>query len=109
MLSFASGQALTLYGFRDLVGASTALVAVAADVPPVHPLRPSLLPAPLDIVVATPPRAFRQLTLTSLYRSRLKAQLLAPLRACRPSLTLMSLRSYLRLRPLLLVLASLLS
>ena len=62
MLSFASGQALTLYGFRDLVGASTALVAVAADVPPVHPLRPSLLPAPLDIVVATPPRAFRQLT-----------------------------------------------
>jgi len=63
-LSFASGPALTIYGFRDLVVASTAPVAIAIDVPPDHPLRPSLLLAPLDIVVATPPRAFRQLTLT---------------------------------------------
>ena len=63
-LSFVSVPALIIYGFRDLVVASTALVAIAIDVPPDHPLRPSLLPAPLDIVVATPPRAFRQLTLT---------------------------------------------
>ena len=63
-LSFVSAPALIIYGFRDLVGASSALVAIAIDVPPDHPLRPSLLPAPLNIVIATPPQAFRQLTLT---------------------------------------------
>ncbi len=39
-LSFVSVPALIIYGFRDLVVASTARVVIAIDVPPDHPLRP---------------------------------------------------------------------
>jgi len=57
-------RALAFSGSRGPAGASIAQAAIAAGAPQVHLLLPSLLPAPLDIVVATPPPAFRQLTLT---------------------------------------------
>jgi len=60
VLSFVSEPALVISDFEDLVGASIAQVAVVIGVPPDHPLRPWLLPALLDIILAAPPQAFRR-------------------------------------------------